>query len=155
MKATFKNYLKQFLFHFIIINLIKIINLYDLEIVNTNLDFTHALSLKNGNIFLLHQNGVIVYNYNMTIILYNYEHSFISSEYENNLTTVIQCDDDNNNHYVIALINNNLHIFSSRGQFLFTIINNLLADISTELVFISYSFLYYKYDGSLYYFIIS
>ena len=95
MKATFKN----FLFHFIIINLIKIINLYDIEIVNTNLDFTHALSLKNGNIFLLHKNGVIVYNYNMTIILHNYEHSFISSEYENNLTKVIQCE-DNNNHYM-------------------------------------------------------
>ena len=150
MKAAFKNSL----FHFILINLIKIINLYDIEIVDTNLNFIHALSLKNGNIFLLHKNGVIVYNYNMTIILHNHEHLFISSEYENNLTAVIQCE-DNNNHYIIALINNNLHIFTSRGQFLFTISNKLLDDLSVELVFVSYSFLYYKYDGSLYYFIIS
>ena len=129
-----QNFLKKLLFSFIIINIFPIIiNHY--EIVDTSLDFTHALSLKNGNIFLLHQNGVIVYNYNMTIILHNYEHLFISSEYENNLTTVIQCE-DNNNHYIIALINNNLHIFTSRGQFLFTISNNLLDDLSTELLYI-------------------
>jgi hypothetical protein len=153
-KIIFSYNFNKILLYFIIINLNTIINQNAIEIVDTNLNFIHALSLKNGNIFLLHQNGVIVYNYNMTIILHNYEHSFISSESENNLTTLIQCDDDIN-QYIIALINNNLHIFTSRGQFLFTILNNLLDDLSTELFFVSYSFLYYKYDGSLYYFIIS
>ena len=81
MKTIFK-----YLFYFIILNLFQIIiNQNAIEIVDTNLEFIHALSLKNGNIFLLHQNGIIVYNYNMTIILHTYEHSFISSEYENNL----------------------------------------------------------------------
>ena len=148
-----KNYLEKILFFFIIINLLKIINQKDIEVVDTNLDFIHALSLKNGNIFLLHKNGIIVYNYNMTIILYNYEHSFISSESENNLTTIIQCED--NNQYVIALIKNNLHVFTSRGQFLFTISNNLLDDLSREIIYISYSFLYYKHDNTKYYFIIT
>ena len=154
MKTHFKNYLKKLLFHFIIINLIKIINLNNIEIIDTKLDFTHALSLINGNIFLLHQNGVIVYNHNMTIILHNYEHSFISSENENNLTSIIQCE-DGNNQYIIALINNNIHVFTSRGQFLFTLSNGLLEDLSTDIFYISYSFLYYKCEGSIYYFIIS
>ena len=140
---------------YIITNLIAIIiNQNDIEIVDTKLDFIHALTLKNGNIFLLHQNGVIVYNYNMTIILHNYEHSFISSEEENNLTTLIQCE-DNNNHYIIALIKNNLHVFTSLGQFLFTIPNNLLEDLSKNIIYISYSFLYYRYNNTKYYFIIS
>ena len=155
MKAASGYYLKKLLFYCIIINLMEIIiNQNDIEIVDTNLGFSHALSLKNGNIFLLHQNGVIVYNYNMTIILHIYEHPFISNEYENNLTTLIQCE-DYNNQYIIALISNNLHVFTSRGQFLFTISNNLLDDLSTELVFVSYSFLYYKCDGSIYYFILT
>ena len=111
-KIIFSYNFNKILLYFIIINLNTIINQNNIEIVDTNLNYIHALSLKNGNIFLLHQNGVIVYNYNMTIILHNYEHSFISSEYENNLTTLIQCDDDNN-QYIISLINNNLHIFTS------------------------------------------
>ena len=150
-----KNFSKRILFYFIITNLIAIIiNQTDIEIVDTNLDYIHALSLKNGNIFLLHQNGVIVYNYNMTKILHNYEHSFISSEEENNLTSIIQCE-DNNNHYIIALIKNNLHAFTSLGQFLFTITNNVLDDLSKNITYISFSFLYYKYENTKYYFIIS
>ena len=40
----------------------------------------------------------------MTIILQNYEHSFIYSEYENNLTTLIQCEDNNKQYIIIILI---------------------------------------------------
>ena len=37
-----------------------------------NLKYPHSFSLSNGNIFILHEDGVKVYNYNFTICLYSY-----------------------------------------------------------------------------------
>ena len=153
------NLFKVFIFFLIIINLSQVvISQTDLFSKNLDLDYTHALSLINGNIFIIHKNGVIVYNYNFTIILYNYDFGgtpLISSEEDNNLTSLIQCDDDNN-QYVLALINDKIYIFSSRGQYLFHTSNtSLFSDFSTDFFYQYYSFLYYKYDGSLYYFIVS
>ena len=155
------NLFKVFIFFLIIINLSQVvISQTDTDLLSKNLDldFTHALSLINGNIFIIHKNGVIVYNYNFTIILYNYDLGgipLISSEADNNLTSLIQCDDDNN-QYVLALINDKIYIFSSRGQYIFHISNtSLFSDFSTDFFYQYYSFLYYKYDGSVYYFIVS
>ena len=123
-----------------------------------DLTFTHSLSLINGNIFIIHKNGVKVYNYNFTTILYSYDFGgipIISSEKDNNFTSLIQCDDDNK-RYIIAIIYNNIYIFSSRGQYLFHITNNnIFTDFSLNVIYQSYSFLYYKYEENIYYFIIS
>ena len=55
----------------------------------------------------------------MTIILQNYEHSFIYSEYENNLTTLIQCEDNNKQYIIIILII--IVIFLQDGNFFYNI----------------------------------
>ena len=152
------NHIKLIIFFFIIINLIQvIISESGLFIKNLDLNYTHALSLINGNIFIIHKNGVVVYNYNFTIILYNYDFGgipLISSEEDNNFTSLIQCNDDIN-QYVLALINDKTYIFSSRGLYLFHTSNTLFTDFSTEVFYHYYSFLYYKYEDSVYYFIVS
>ena len=157
-KDYFNNYIKQIFFIIIFINLNQIIitdeNLF---LKSLNLNYTHALSLINGNIFILHKDGVIVYNYNFTIILYSYNfdgNPIIPSEEENNFTSIIQCDDDIN-QYVVAIIKYETYIFSSRGQYLFKVQNTFFSDFITNSVYTYYSFLYYKYSGSIYYFIIT
>ena len=157
-KDYFNNYIKQIFFIIIFINLNQIvISEEGLFLKSLNLDYTHALSLINGNIFILHKDGVIVYNYNFTIILYSYNfdgNPIIPSEEENNFTSIIQCDDDIN-QYVVAIIKYEIYIFSSRGQYLFKVQNNFFSDFITNSIYTHYSFLYYKYSGNVYYFIIT
>ena len=124
-----------------------------------DLEYTHSLSLINGNLFIIHKYGVIVYNYNFTSILYSYDFGgtpIIASEEDNNFTSVIQCK-GNNYQYVIAIINDKIYVFSSRGQYFFHVSNNnnLFSDFSTNVENQYYSFLFYKNDGYNYYFIVT
>ena len=144
---------------FIFLNIFQSINndevLYERSL---DLENTHSLCMLNGNIFILHKNGVLVYNYNFTIILHSYDfegNTLIASELDNNFTSLIQCN-DNNKNYIFALINNKIYVFSSKGLFLFKINNvNLFSNFSTNVEIQYYSFLYYKYEDSIYYFIVS
>ena len=121
-----------------------------------DLEFIHPITLLNGNIFIIHKNGVLVYNYNFTNILYNNNFGgipIISSEEESELTSVIQCKD--NGKYVIGLINDTFYVFSSQGLYLFDKQINLFSDFRTDIYFKYFSFLYYKCQDSNYYFIVS
>ena len=133
------------------------INESGLYLKSLDLSYSHWISLLNGNIFILHSKGVIVYNYNFTIILYQYNFggsTLISSDKEDNLTTIIQCD-DNADKYIIALICNNIYVFSYRGQYLFKILDtNIFSSLPSLVYYNSYSFLYYKNEGNIYYFLL-
>ena len=151
------NHIKIIIFSFVIINLTQLVINIGVPSKTLDLDYSHALSLINGNVFIIHKNGVIVYNYNFTSILYNYDfggNPLISSETDNNFTSLIQCYDDNNK-YVLALINDKIYIFSSRGQYLFHTSHTLFSNFTTDVFYHYYSFLYYKYEGSIYYFIVT
>ena len=153
MVKTYKRYLNNYLIFFIIINIIPII-INDTELEDLNLDYTHALTLMNGNIFILYKNGVIVYSHNLTTILHRNDFGgteLISSEKENNFTSIIQCYEGN--QYIFALIYDKIYIFSSRGLYIFHKSITLLSDFSTKLQYIYYTFIYYKYEDSIYYFI--
>ena len=158
MNFLSKNYLQTFFMLFFLLLSIRIINNQsELNINNLDLDFTHVLELLNGNIFIIHKYGVMVYNYNFTIVLYNYNFggiTLINSEKENNLTSLIQCEDATYK-YLVSIIYNKIYVFSSRGQYLFHESNDFFSDFSDELVFKSYSFLFYKNDGNNYYFILA
>ena len=130
--------------------------------IDIDINYPHSLSLLNGNVFIIHNKGVKVYNYNFTIPLYDYNFGgiiLISNDVINDLTFVIQCDDDNN-QYVLTLIYNIIYVFSSRGQFLFKLENFYdnfldLSNLSSNKTFSKhYSFLYYKNENQLYEFII-
>ena len=152
-KVNSNIYLKIFSFIFIFLNLISITNsIYKI----LDLVYTHSITLLNGNIFIIHKNGVTVYNYNFTIILYNNNFGgipLISSKEDNDLTAVVQCTE--NNKYVVSLIRDKIYFFSSKGQYLFHKSNNFFSDFPTEIFYKYFSFLYYKYENSYYYFIIS
>ena len=156
--VQFEYIFKPFLLIFIFINLIQVVISDDFNYYSRSLDldYTHSLSLLNGNIFIIHKNGVIVYNYDFTIPLYNYNfegNPLIPNEIDNNFTSLIQCN--NNKQYVLAIIYTKIYIFSSRGQYLFHISENLFSDYKTEFIYQYYSFIYYKSEGSIYYFIVS
>ena len=145
------------LFFFISINIIPFIfnnNSY-LE-KELNLDYTHSLTLINGNVFIIHKNGVKVYDYNFNITLYEFnfgDSPIISSEDDNNFTSIIQCND--NKQYIIAAIRDNIYIFSSKGQYLSHKPINLFSDFLINDYYKYYSFLYYKYLNKTYYFILT
>jgi len=143
-----------FLIFFNIISLIFNNNSY-LE-KELNLDYTHSLALINGNVFIIHKNGVKVYDYNYSITIYEYNFGgipIISSEDDNNFTSIIQCND--NEQYVIAIIKDNIYIFSAKGQYLSHKPINLFSDFLSNNYYKYYSFLYYKYLNNIYYFILS
>ena len=148
----------SFSFFYLFINLLYlIINENDLYIRSIDLDYTHAITLLNGNVFIIHKNGVRVYNYNFSIILYDFDfggNQLISSELENNLTSIMQCDDDNNK-YVTALLYNNIYIFSSKGKYLFDKPHTLFAKFPVNANYNFYSFLFYKSEDSIYYYIVT
>ena len=119
--------------------------------LDLNLNYPHVLSLSNGNVFIIHEKGAIVYNYNFTIPLYDDNFGgniIISSELENELTSVIQCEDDNK-QYVLALIYKKIYIFTNQGQYLFKLENfydnfiNLTSLSVENSVYKAYSFFYY------------
>ena len=143
-----------FLIFFNIISLIFNDNSY-LE-KELNLDYTHSLALINGNVFIIHKNGVKVYDYNYSITIYEYNFGgipIISSEDDNNFTSIIQCND--NEQYVIAIIKDNIYIFSAKGQYLSHKPINLFSDFLSNNYYKYHSFLYYKYLNNIYYVILS
>ena len=145
------------LFFLVLLSFLKTIINESLYWKSLDLYYTHPLELFNGNLFILHSKGVIVYNYNFTIILYQYNFGgsiLISSDEQNELTSIIQCN-DNTNQYVIALIYKDIYIFSSIGKYIFHKVNtNIFSSLSTSIYYECYTFLYYKNEDSLYHFIL-
>ena len=145
------------LFFFISINIISFIfNDSSFLEKELNLDYTHSLTLINGNVFIIHKNGVRVYDYNFTITIYEFNFGgtpIISSEDDNNFTSIIQCND--NEKYVIAIIKDNIYIFSAKGQYLSHKPINLFSDFLINNYYKYYSFLYYKYLNNVYYLILA
>ena len=141
---------------FIIIKIVifQYINSIDLDLKNP-----HAFSLSNGNVFILHEDGVNVYNYNFTICLYSYDFDgikLIPNNIANKYISIIQCLDSN--QYIIAFVYKKIYIFSSRGQYLFNIqsLDSYFSDLLTiEPIYEKISFLYYNNQNNVYQFFLS
>ena len=153
----YNNCSKKIFFYLVFINIYQVVITRAVnKIKDLDLDYIHPIALLNGNIFIIHKNGVLVYNYNFTVILYNYNFGgipIISSEEESELTSVIQCKDNDKN--VFVLINDTIYAFSSRGLYLFDKQINSFSDYRTDVYFKYFSFLYYKYKDSNYYLIVA
>ena len=143
---------KKIFFFLIFINIYQgIISIFINKMRDLDLDFIHPIALLNGNIFIIHKYGAVVYNYNFTEILYSKnigESPIIASEEDNEFTSVIQCNDNGKN--VFTIIKNNIYIFSSRGQYLFHKQIILFSDFRTDAYYNYFSFLYYKYENPYY-----
>ena len=149
--------MNNLVFFFVCLNLFQFINGEDLYIKSLDLDYTHVITLLNGNVFIIHKNGVIVYNYNFTIILYDFDfggNQLISSEFENDFVSIIQCNNDTNN-YVLAMFYNSIYVFLSKGKYIFHKSHSFFEDFPTNITYIYYTFLFYKCEDKRYYFIIA
>jgi len=149
---SFNNYFKAIFFFLVFINIYQfVINISVNKIMDLDLEFIHPITLLNGNIFIIHKNGVLVYNYNFTEILYDYNFGgtpIIPLETDNVLTSVIQSKDNEKN--VFVLINDKIYIFSSRGLYLFHKQINLFSDFREDVYYKYFTFLNYKYENDYY-----
>ena len=144
----------SFLFIIIKIGIFQYINSIDLNLKNP-----HAFSLSNGNVFILHEDGINVYNYNFTICLYSYDFDrikLIPNNIANKYISIVQSSDFN--QYVIAFVYKKIYIFSRRGQYLFNIqsLDSYFSDFLTiEPIYEKISFLYYNNQDNAYQFFLS
>ena len=139
--------------------LIKIGIFQYINSIELNLKNPHSFSLTNGNVFILHEDGVNVYNHNFTICLYSYDFDgikLIQNNIADKYISIIQCSDPN--QYVIAFVYKILYFFSSQGQYLFNIqsLDSYFSDfLSVEPIYEKISFLYYNNQDSVYQFFLS
>jgi len=99
--------------------LIKIGIFQYINSIELNLKNPHSFSLTNGNVFILHEDGVNVYNHNFTICLYSYDFDgikLIQNNIADKYISIIQCSDSN--QYVIAFVYKILFFFKPRTIFI-------------------------------------
>ena len=84
--------------------------------------YPYAIILSNDNIFVIHQNGVSVYDSTFSYLISNEivfsETEKIKSDYYYSKVTVSQFE----NGYIIALINDYIYFFDYKGSFIFKFI---------------------------------
>ena len=82
----------------------------------TNFIYPSAVTLKNGNILVIHKTGVTICNSSYTsfddIIIFS-ESEHISSEENLSKITISQFADG----YIVAVVINNIYIFDENGDF--------------------------------------
>jgi hypothetical protein len=139
----FKNFLYKYLFILLLIKLFQSNSFPQLK-------FPFSIILSNDNIFIIHQDGVSIYNSGLSNlisdeIIFN-DSEKINSEYSLSKITVSQFD----NGYIIALINDKIYFFDYKGSLIYK---------STEQINDNNNGLYYtlvpiKFFNDYYYYLI-
>ena len=99
MKFTSNGTINMFLLYIIVNSIGKVISLVDLN-------YPSAISLDNGNIFIIEKNGILVYDEQLNNIIYNYR--FTEQEQITDSTNVNM---KQKNNYVICLVNSIIYFF--------------------------------------------
>ena len=142
----------------ILILFIVMILFYDIILLEINSNYPHSLVLSNGNLIIVHEYGINLYNPSFTILIgqYNFtEENKITCEEETSATSIFQ-EEETENNYVFILAKNILYIFTPE------LVYKLSSDMSSYLIsdligfecLIYYNFLFYKYQEQYYYFFI-
>ena len=79
-------------------------------------DYPHSLTLSNGNIFLIHQEGIDIYDSSFTKI-----NKIIKFSTEEEMTKEIfaKIELKYDNEYILSIINDKIYIFDNEGKFLY------------------------------------
>ena len=115
------------------------------------INLPYSLFLSNDNIFVIHQNGVSIFDTNFTKIIKN-EIIFSESEkteYEASFSrlTVSQFQ----NGYIISLINDKIYIFDHKGNLIFQTTEKIKDD---NIMPYYYTLVPFKYFGGYYFYLI-
>ena len=100
------------------------INLMIFYVIISNLDvilsvdfiYPSSISLTNGNIFVVEQKGIYVYNEQLTNIIFNY--TFKEEEKINDLGKLSNVIIKSKRNYIICLINEKIYFFNYEGKLL-------------------------------------
>ena len=140
----FKQFYRKILLYILLIKIIELSN------SSPYFNFPFSIKLSNDNIFIIHQDGVSIYNSDLSIlisdeIIFN-DTEKITSEYSLSKITLSQYD----NGYIIALINDKIYFFDYKGISIY---------ISTEPIsnYVSghyYTLIPIKYFNNYYYYLI-
>ena len=131
-------------------------------------NFPYALSLSNGNIFIIHKEGITICDNLLSKIIKNIT-IFGSSEQIGTEESLSKVTTTKMNNYIISIINDKIYIFNETGDLLYQNNNKILNSSETAEYYtlVSYkiednyyfyligfvdkellNFIYYKYDSS-------
>ena len=123
-----KEYKFNFFFHYRLFYNIYFL-FYILEFVSfikickalPDLKFTKSITLLNGNIFIIHQNGISIYNSSLNGLIENItyfsEDLLINNHSQLDKVTISRFNETNYG-YIISIINNIIYIFDYKGKML-------------------------------------
>ena len=117
MKFTSNGLINMFLLYIITNSFRKVVSLVDLN-------YPSAISLDNGNIFIIEKNGILVYDEQLNNIIYNYP--FNEERQITDSTNVIL---KQKNNYIICLINSIIYFFNYENKLLYKY-ENVISDVN-------------------------
>ena len=144
---------------FLLINIINIVSNNNNISLIENSEYPHSLVLSNGNLLIMHKNGINLYNPSVTYILkqYNFtEEYIIDTDRENSITSIFQ-EEETNNNYILIIAKNILYIFTQdlENILMSNLGEYLISDPNSHECTIYYNFLFYKFKDEYYYFFVA
>ena len=123
-----KEYKFNFLFHYKLFHCIYFL-FYILKFVSfikigkglPNLKFTKSITLLNGDIFIIHQSGISIYNSSLNGFIENityFSEDLLINDYSQLNKVIISRFNETNYGYIISIINNIIYIFDYKGKML-------------------------------------
>ena len=135
-----------------------ILIIFIIEVLSADFTYPSALSLLNGNIFVVEQNGIFVYDEQLKIIIHNY--TFEEEDKITNLNSLSNVIVKYKRNYILCLINSKIYFFDNNGENIL-ITNKIITDenvshltltlIGTVGDYYYYSIGYFLYDYGIYY----
>ena len=115
---SFQNKNNFFIFLFKSLILLSILGQYNFR---PSFLYSNAITLLNGNIFIIHKSGVDIYDESLTkkiksIITFNEEEIVTKDIYAKKIISKL---DEKNIEYITCIINNKIYIFNSEGEKLY------------------------------------
>ena len=124
--------------------------------LSVTFSFPKAITLNNGNIFIIHKLGIDVYTSNLKTLIFNVK-EFASSEQISNEQTLAKViiktfrDDEDDNNLIFCFIINKIYIFESNGAIFYEEASN---SIISNFVGSYYDLSLVEKSGNKYYYII-
>ena len=144
---------------FLLINIINIVSNNNNISLIENSEYPHSLVLSNGNLLIMHKNGINLYNPSVTNLLkqYNFtEEYIIDTDRENSITSIFQ-EEETNNNYILIIAKNILYIFTQdlENILMSNLGEYLISDPNSHECTTYYNFLFYKFKDEYYYFFVA
>ena len=113
-KTNFNYYQKKNKYLIILLKLLIILSIFDKYNLTQSFLYPKAITLSNGNIFIIHKTGIDIYDSSLNKNLKNIEKINADKQLYNNYT--ITALNENDNKYIYSIIDDKLYIFNEEGE---------------------------------------